>query len=103
MDQYAGSPGHSTYCYAELDASFINFLHSLAITGFYGARKDNRGRCTDKPSGYHPIQTIGAPTFIIPSICTPNALSAATLPIYPGLGQALNNAGLVQYVCSMMQ
>jgi len=25
---------------------------------------------------------------------TPNALSATTLPIYPGLGQALNNAGM---------
>ena len=23
----AGSPGHSTYCYAELAASFINFIH----------------------------------------------------------------------------
>jgi len=27
-------------------------------------------------------------------IFTPNAISAATLPIYPGLRQALNNAGL---------
>jgi len=27
MDQYAGNPGHSTYCYAELAASFINFLY----------------------------------------------------------------------------
>jgi len=27
MDQYAGSPGHSNYCYTELAASFINFLH----------------------------------------------------------------------------
>jgi len=29
MDQYAGSPGHSTYSYAELIASFMNFLHLL--------------------------------------------------------------------------
>ena len=28
------------------------------------------------------------------AIFTPNALSAATLPIHPGLGQALSNAGL---------
>ena len=27
-------------------------------------------------------------------IFTPNALPAATLPIYPGLGQVRNNAGL---------
>jgi len=37
VDQYAGSPGRSTYCYAELTASFINFLHyclPLAPPGF---------------------------------------------------------------------
>ena len=27
MDQHDGSPRHSTYCYAELAASSINFLH----------------------------------------------------------------------------
>ena len=53
--QYAGSPGHSTYCYAELTASLINFLHYCSpSSGFYSARKDNRGRCTDNPSGRHP-------------------------------------------------
>ena len=26
MDQYAGSPGHSTYCYEELTVSFINII-----------------------------------------------------------------------------
>ena len=26
MDQYASSPGHSTYCYVELTASFIILL-----------------------------------------------------------------------------
>ena len=31
MDQYAGSPGHSTYCYKELAASFINFLQASSI------------------------------------------------------------------------
>ena len=87
MDQYAGIPGRSTYCYAELAASFINFLHYCSPTsGFYGAGKDNRGRRTDNSSGRHPIRTIGAPTSITPPICTLNALSAATLPIYPGLG-----------------
>ena len=32
MDQYTSSPGRSTYCYAELTASFINFLHFYIIT-----------------------------------------------------------------------
>ena len=43
MDQYAGIPAHSTYWYTQL------------ATGFYGAGKDNRGRCTDNLSGRHPI------------------------------------------------
>jgi len=70
MGQYARSPGHSTYCYAELAASFINFLHYCSpFTGFNGAGKDNRGRGTDNPSGRHPIRTIGAPTSITPILC----------------------------------
>ena len=57
------------------------------------AWKGNRSKSTDNPSGRHPIWTIGAPPPLSP-IFTPNALSAATLPIYPGLGQAPNNGGL---------
>jgi len=77
MDQNAGNPGHSTYCYTELAAFTINFLCECSPScRFCSARKDNRGRCTDNP------------------IFTTNALSAATLPIYPGLVQALNNPGL---------
>ena len=95
MDQYAGSPGHSTYCYAEVAASFINFLHYRSpFSGLCDAGKDNRGRCTDSLSGHHPIWTIDARTSIIPPIFTLNALSATTLPIYPGLGQVPNIAGL---------
>jgi len=103
MDQYAGSPGHSTYCYAELTASFINFLHYCSPSfGFYGAGKDNKSTQTDNPSGCHPIRTIGASISIIsPPIFMPNALSAAIPSIYPGVGQAPNNAcvagGLVIY------
>jgi len=42
MDQYAGSPGRCTYCYAELAASFINFLQYCApSSGFYGAGEDD--------------------------------------------------------------
>jgi len=62
-------------------------------SGFYGAGKDNTGRCTVNLAGCHPIQTIGAPTSIISHFML-NALSAATLPICPGLGQAPSTAGL---------
>ena len=66
MDQYVGSPGHSTCCDAELTASFINFLHYCsASSGFHGAGKDNRGRCIDNLSDCHPIGTVCPPTAII--------------------------------------
>ena len=66
MDQYAGSPGHSTYCYVKITASFINFLHYCSpSSGFYGVGKDNRGRRTDNPSGHHSIRTISTRTSII--------------------------------------
>jgi len=51
------------------------------------------GRCTNNPSGCHPIWTIDVPPPSFPHFM-PNALSSTTLPIYPGLGQAPNNAGL---------
>ena len=38
----------------------------------------------------HPSRLIGAHTSTIPTIFTPHALPDTTLPIYPGLGQALN-------------
>ena len=67
MDQYADSPGRSTYCYAELAASFIDFLHCCSPSSrFYAAGKDNRGRRTDNPFGRYPILTVGAPTSFIP-------------------------------------
>jgi len=37
-----------------------------------------------------PCRLIGAPTSIIPTIFTPDALPYTTLPIYPGLAQAPN-------------
>ena len=95
MNQYACSPGYGTYCYPELSASFINFLHYCSpSSGFYGAGKDNRGRCTDKPSECHPMWTVGAPTSITLPFFTSSALSVATLPLYLALGQAPNNVGL---------
>jgi len=47
-------------------------------------------------SGRRPIRTFGAPSPQLHHslIYTPNALPAATFPIYPVLGQAPNNAGL---------
>ena len=79
----------------KLAASFINFFHYCSPSSrFYSAGNDNRSRHTDSPSGRHPIWTTGALRLHHPPIFTPNALSAATLPIYPGLGQAPNNAGL---------
>jgi len=74
-----------------------NLLHPLSTSAIFWilwCRKDNRGRRTDNPSGYHPIWTISTPTSIIAPIFMLNALSAATLPIHPGLGQTLTNAGL---------
>jgi len=94
MDQYAGSPGHSTYCYTELAASFINFLHYCSPTsGFYGAEKITEAdaltiHLDSTPSG------LSVPPPPLSPIFMPNAFSDATIPIYPGLGQASNNAGL---------
>jgi len=51
--------------------------------------EDNRGKCTNNPTQRHPIQTIDAPTSSYPNFIL-NALPTATLPIYPGLGQAPN-------------
>jgi len=66
-----------------------SLTHVVPSSGFYDAKEDNRGWCTYNPAGCHPIWTIGMLT-IIPTIFTPHALPAATLPIYPGLGQATN-------------
>jgi len=59
-------------------------------SGLYSARQDN----TYNPGRCYSIQTnqqstsINAPTFM------PDDIPAATLPIYPGLGQAQEYAGL---------
>jgi len=90
MDQYTGR----TYSYAELAESFINFLHYCSpSSAFYGTGTDSRGKRTNSLFGCYPTQTVGAPPPPSP-IFMLNALSAATIPIYPGLGQAPNTAGL---------
>jgi len=38
------------------------------LLGLMVQQEDNRGRSTDNPAGRHAIQTIGAPTSIIPTI-----------------------------------
>jgi len=54
-----------------------------------------RGRHTDNPGGHHSVWTDQQSISINPSpIFMPDALDAATLPIYPGLGQAQEYAGL---------
>jgi len=57
---------------------------------FYDATGDNKGRHTDNPTGRHSIWTNQRPTSISPPIFMRDALPAATLPLYPGLGQAPN-------------
>ena len=86
--QDAGSPGHSrpTCCYAELAASFTNFLHyCLQSSGFYGDITEADAqtiRLNAPPSG------LSVPPLPSSPIFTSNALSGATLLIYSGLGQA---------------
>jgi len=60
------------------------------LLDFYGAGQDDRGRHTDHPDGRHSIWTKSATHLHHPPIFTPDALPAAILPIYPGLGQAPN-------------
>ena len=60
-----------------------------SLSALCGGRGDIRGRHTDNPAGRHSIQTNQCPSPSFPHFCA-RCLSAATLPIYPGLGQAPN-------------
>jgi len=51
-------------------------------------KEDNKGRHTDHTAGCHSIRTKSATHLHHPPIFTLDALPAATLPIYLGLGQA---------------
>ena len=84
----------STYCYTELNC-IRHQLPPLLLVIFWilWCRERTRGRRTNNTSGRHRMWTIGVPPTSSP-ILTQNALSATTLPIYPGLGQAPDNAGL---------
>ena len=63
------------------------------LLGFMVQGEDKRGRHTNNPAGHHPMWTTSATTSIIPTIFTLDALPVATLPIYPGLGQAPSMLG----------
>jgi len=56
------------------------------LLDFYGAKEDNRG---EHPDGRHSIRTNSDSPPTSP-IFTLDGLPAATLPLYPGLGQAPN-------------
>jgi len=58
-------------------------------SGLYGTRGDIRGRHTNNPAGRHSIRTNQWPISSSPFLL-PDSLPPATLPIYPGLGQAPN-------------
>jgi len=68
----------------------VSWCQKKSSSGLYGAREDNRGKHTDHLAGRHSIQTNQQPTSIMPPKSTPDALRAATVPLYPGLGQAPN-------------
>ena len=78
-------------------------LHGWVLLQFNGAREDNRDRDIDHPAGRHSARTNQRPTSIIPPIFTPDALPDATLPTYPGLGQAQEYAGLHTPIHKEMQ
>jgi len=57
------------------------------LLGFMVQGQHNRDRCTNIPlDATH--RSIGAPNSVIPTIFEPDTLPAATLSIYPALGQA---------------
>ena len=86
-----------THTYADTHDHFLTIFPGPSmwasarrnLLDFYGAREDNRGRYTDHLAWHHSIWTNRRPISIIP-IFMPVALPAATLPRYPGLGQAQN-------------
>jgi len=72
---------HHWFTAASMTCIFLRHL-----LNFLEQNEDNTGRCTNNP----PIQTNWCPTSAIPTTFMLDALPGTTLPIYPGLGQALN-------------
>ena len=63
---------------------------SVITLGFKTRGEDNRDKCADNPSGRLPHPDHRCPHNHHPPSFMPDALPAATLLIYPGLGQAPN-------------
>jgi len=92
MDQYAESPGHSTHCCMEtlhpLSTSSIVARHLLYLMVQGKVTVTIHLDATPSTLSLPPAPHLHHPPHFMPS-----ALSAATVPIYLGLGQAPNNAG----------
>jgi len=67
----------------------VSWCQKKSSSALHGAREDIKGRHADNPTGRHSILLISDPPPSSP-ILTPDALPAATLPVYPGLGQTPN-------------
>jgi len=65
----------------------VSRCQKKSARGLYGAKGDITGRHNDNPAVHHSIWTNQRPISFFP-IFMPDALPAATLPIYPGFGQA---------------
>jgi len=80
----------------------VSLCQKKSSSGLYDAREDNRGRHKNHPASATPSGLISDPP-PSSSIFTLDALPAATLPLYPGLGQAPNMlvcipSGLVEMI-----
>jgi len=85
---------HSHFTALFATTTLVSQCQKKASSGLCVASRITRGRHTENPGGCHFIQTNQQSTSINPPIFTPDAIPAATLPIYPGLGQAQEYAGL---------
>jgi len=72
----------------------VSWCQKKASSGLMVQGRITRGSHTDNLGGCHSIQTNKKSISINPPIFMPDALPVATLPIYPGLGQAQKYAGL---------
>jgi len=78
----------------------VSHCQKKSSSGLYGAREDNRGRHTNHLACATLLGLISDPPPSSP-IFTPDALPAATLPVYPGLGQAPNMLDFIPHHASI--
>jgi len=72
----------------------VSRCQKRTYSGLHGAREDNKRQTPTIRVGTSPFRLISNPPPSMPPIFMRDALPAATLPIYPGLGQAQKYAGL---------